>query len=688
MKKIIGVLFTLAMLVNNYTMAQQVDVNIGSASGNVGDIVSIPITVQLPNGSQTLDNATGAIKLNNPNVAQIVSSTQIPGVNTAIVQDQLNFTHLGPSTLTNGWLMTINVQILDVGCTTIYLEEISKNSGVEFTVNGVSYSDLGINVISNDGQVCNNCPVYIQEVRLFDNSYNNVSGPSIGNYTDYSDNCIPIFDTQFQQINVSASQGNVFMAVYADADFDGVFETVLYNSFDSNGGIGVNNSLIWQGSLPVRVIVSDQAITDPANIPACGEVEDYVLCCSCDISNLTLGPISYEPNSEDCSSYVINIPPVTGCSDVEVSHNYNFKIRNSDGNLVYEINTTDDGIIYDFPIAGTYRIIITYTIIDDSGCEQTIQYQENFDFEDCEDCTDECFNFNPVSILSSNGCNYQFIADWQTSGKCENLTIISENWHFGDGTQQSNTWGTPIQHSFPGNGLYTVSLTVTYEVNGETFTTCVQELLVPVNGCKDCECVGGGQLIAGIDINCNVSLSILGLNITNCLTSAQFNWDFGDGNTSTTSTPSAGHQYSTPGIYFPTVSFLVSDPATGETCTQTYVTRVNANCTPNEDPKRTKSAQLNTTVETQIRTNELKLSMYPNPTQNSVTVTLNGISGKTELLQPQILIYDMTGREVYRSDIRLNEATTIDISHFKSGIYIAKITNDASTLSAEKLIIE
>jgi hypothetical protein len=83
------------------------------------------------------------------------------------------------------------------------------------------------------------CP-YIKEVRLWDNSWSNLSGQSPNNYADYTNNCIPLFNTQITQINVTASQGNVFMAMYADLDGNGTFETQIFNFFDANGSTGVN----------------------------------------------------------------------------------------------------------------------------------------------------------------------------------------------------------------------------------------------------------------------------------------------------------------------------------------------------------------------------------------------------------------------------------------------------------------
>jgi len=133
------------------------------------------------------------------------------------------------------------------------------------------------------------CP-FIENVRLWDNSYENPSGASPNNYTDYTDEeCIPIFDTQFQQINIEPSDDGVFMALFIDLNGDGDFcddGEEYFNDFVVSGGVGVNlvgaiaNGDITGGEI-VRTVVSDSPITCDA-IPECGEAEDYKLCDPCD----------------------------------------------------------------------------------------------------------------------------------------------------------------------------------------------------------------------------------------------------------------------------------------------------------------------------------------------------------------------------------------------------------------------
>lgn len=56
-----------------------------------------------------------------------------------------------------------------------------------------------------------------------------------------------------------------------------------------------------------------------------------------------------EQSTSDCSSYVINVPPVTGCEGVVVSRNYNFRIYNSNGVLVHDVGEALDGTLFCLP---------------------------------------------------------------------------------------------------------------------------------------------------------------------------------------------------------------------------------------------------------------------------------------------------------------------------------------------------
>ena len=71
-------------------------------------------------------------------------------------------------------------------------------------------------------------------------------------------------------------------------------------------------------------IVDDSGCTQTLSIQ---ENFDHTGCgCSCDISTLSLGPISYLQFPNDCATYFISVPTITGCANVEMYDTYNFKV--------------------------------------------------------------------------------------------------------------------------------------------------------------------------------------------------------------------------------------------------------------------------------------------------------------------------------------------------------------------------
>lgn len=137
-------------------------------------------------------------------------------------------------------------------------------------------------------------------------------------------------------------------------------------------------------------------------------------------------------------------------------------------------------------------------------------------------------------------------------------------------------------------------------------------------------------------------------------------WDFGDGNTATVQNPS--HLYDASGTYVVTLTI------TQGACTTTHTDTV--------------------VVEPGLSIGDLatgSFKLYPNPGNGRIRV-------QAEALQPsdmQVLIYDLTGRQVYASP---SQKTTlldeqIDISHLPSGNYFVKMrVQDAHAIRKYVLI--
>ena len=218
-----------------------------------------------------------------------------------------------------------------------------------------------------------------------------------------------------------------------------------------------------------------------------------------------------------------NVFNITGVNIV--SYNWDF----GDGST---ITTTSPAISHVYTNSGTYTVILSIT--DINGCINVLPKTNyisisgavaDFSATNPSGCSGLTTTFNDLSI--PDGVNA--ITNWQ--------------WNFGDGTIQHFS-NPPFQHTYNSTGNFGVQL-----------------LITDAAGCKD------SILIANLinstdpipDFTSNDTLTCPGaaINFTNNSSPVGFasNWDFGDGNTSTITSPT--HVYSTPGNY--TVKLRIQD---------------------------------------------------------------------------------------------------------------------------------
>lgn len=184
-----------------------------------------------------------------------------------------------------------------------------------------------------------------------------------------------------------------------------------------------------------------------------------------------------------------------------------------------------------YPNSGTYTV--TLTITDVNGCTNTIVKNNyirvngptaNFSGTNVAGCTGLTATFNDLS--TTDGQNN--ITNWQ--------------WHFGDGNIQ-NFNAPPFQYTYNTTGTYSVKLVIT-----------------DASGCKDS--ITLANLVTTTDPIPDFVVDTLAcpgaiLTFTNTTSPAGLNsfWDFGDGNTSATLSPT--HSYTAAGLY--TVKLRVQD---------------------------------------------------------------------------------------------------------------------------------
>lgn len=521
------------------------------------------------------------------------------------------------------------------------------------------------------------CP-HIEEVRLWDNSWSNPlsSGPSQNNYTDFSTNdCIPLFDTPQPQINIAASQGGVYMAMYADLDGDGLFETQIFNFYDANGLTGVNASSTLQPGTAIRIIVSVDPITTGDERPNCGEMEEYVICeedpCEECFNFFGIEVI----DADDCDyEFVMDYAATGNCGAISiVSEDWDFGYAGGTGSGYYTTHS--------FPGNGTYTVTATIVYTTASGLTCTAVETTQVTVTGCVDPCEDCFNFFGIEVLDSRACDYEFVMDYAATGKCGAISIVSEDWDFGYAGGTGSGYYTT--HSFPGNGVYTVTATIVYTTATGATCTAVQTLDIAVNGCNDCECVNGGEIQTWNSNDCSIGFWLGGFGIDGCATlQPGYTWDFGDGNGGVTANNYTYHTYTNPGTYFVTVSFVVVNNKTGQPCTQTYSLIIKVD----ECGKEGKSMSIETPP---MDVDTYSVNAFPNPSEDLVTFSVeSSIESIDGFEQPELVVYDQIGREVHRSSFENSSEKVVDFQSIGSGFYIYRIIQDGQTLGSGELMIK
>lgn len=593
MKRILCALIALFTFVGFQSNAQQITVKIGSATGNIGDVVDVPVEVHLPTGSQGITVCQGAIVSSDPSIASIIGYTPPTlisidpnSVFTANILNPgaINFSGSSPQfpfNFANDLMFTLQVQINSAGCATFDLSELLSASGpssIEFLldgINGTLFDDLATDFDVSTGSVCSGCLCDLSNTTL---------GPI--SFSQNPNDCL------WYQVSVPSITTCSSVAM---------FEQYNYTVYDSNGNsvwdVTSNsniNSIIFPGngvySIEVTYILTEnaggctQTITHQEyfTVSGCG--------CSCDPSLLTMGAVTFQ-STNDCSTKRVTVPAVTGCLGVEVSHNYNFKFYSPSGALIYEVNGNLNGTPYDFNLLpfGVYTVVVTYTMTDDSDCDHELPpVTGTFNWIGC----DACLLLGPPAFLNcQSGTNYQTLS-WSPVAGASSYEV---EMIFNDPACCSGPSGASTPWIFRPKGT-----TMNFS-NQYCFSWRVRSV------CDD------GSKSAWSSSQCSCGTSV-GTSIGSKKSMGQFDDEFEAG--------------------------------------------------------------------------QLQLTAVPNPATNHVNITFSGLLVDMTFNQPEVIIYDMAGKVVYQSEITLDEAKRVDLNSFNSGIYIIKVMDADTLLSTEKLIVQ
>jgi PKD repeat protein len=116
-----------------------------------------------------------------------------------------------------------------------------------------------------------------------------------------------------------------------------------------------------------------------------------------------------------------------------------------------------------------------------------------------------------------------------------NHSIVRYNWNWGEGSD-SDTTDPVITRTFDKPGTYVVTVTV-FDDTGQR--GAVSASVVVLNGLSPVFTFAPSAPTAGQTVNFNASSTT----VTGGATVTEYQWDFGDGNTDTTTGPTTSHSY-------------------------------------------------------------------------------------------------------------------------------------------------
>ena len=239
---------------------------------------------------------------------------------------------------------------------------------------------------------------------------------------------------------------------------------------------------------------------------------------------------------------------------------------------------------------------------------------------------------------------YQF-----TLGNCPNImffdgstagspmaTIVEWDWDFDDGS--SSTQQNPT-HVYTSNGNYTVCLTITD--SDSCVSTICNDVLV--------SCLTAPACDAAFQYTLCPDVMFFDGSTTTTGTIVEWDWDFGDGGSSTIEDPT--HLYAADGGYEVCLTIATSD-----SCVSTYCDSVAINC----------NASIG-----ELNLNDLILS--PNPAQNMITLELNSAS------KIEFQILSLNGSVQLSGTRSALGKHTFDINTLAPGVYLLEIEIDGLT---------
>jgi len=260
-----------------------------------------------------------------------------------------------------------------------------------------------------------------------------------------------------------------------------------------------------------------------------------------------VGPFTVNPTSPEVgalATFTAGVVSDEGVSCISCTFSWDF----GDGSTA-----TGQVVTHTFTQVGDYSVALTVT---DRGGAATIRRQTVTVVGVAPPTV--TITVSPTSPLTGQEATFT-----ATATPASGHRIATFNWSWGDGSD-NQTASPVIHHTYSTAGTYLVVLTVT---DDRGLTTRMQTPVVVTSGLTASFTMSptSARVSVAITFNASASSSTNGSVITN------YNWDFGDGSTSNSSTPFTSHTYSSQGL---SVIVLTVSDAQGRTATMTQMVTV------------------------------------------------------------------------------------------------------------------
>ena len=350
-------------------------------------------------------------------------------------------------------------------------------------------------------------------------------------------------------------------------------------------------------------------------------------------------------------------------------------------------------VTHEFPGDGTYNVVtvLTFEIVG-TGEICTVIRTTPVTITDCKNPCEDCINFEGAGVVSEKGCDLELVMDF-AAAKCVEIQILGYDWDFGyPGNGGANT--EVVTHSFPGNGTYKVTTTLTFRVveTGEVCTVirCTEVKVVDcINPCEECIRFDGVAVVS--QKGCKAEL-VMDFNAGECgeIRIVSYAWDFGYAGNSGGSTEWLTHTFPCDGLYFVTAVLTFEIVKTGEICSVLRTLKLEVSdcgdCLNGDggqsDGRSDETASNALSIESRHSISDLTAA--PNPTADIVDISYQLTADQ----KVSINVLDVNGKVVV-SNTTTGQAglntVRMDLSELAGGVYFYQV-NTANGSLTNKLV--